>query len=197
LTEEDDLADDSLDRACAQVGRFLYHFANLENQVDAGLVKLFELSSNTADMIKGSVDFLKRFNLVRTATLYQIRDQNDERKRVDKILKKVIAHNNDRQVAAHSRFEPAGDGVKFTRVVARDGTVTIPDETWSKHDFETKYGAMQELVQQLEQVVAQVKPAKNYVLSGDTGRYHSMFFSPSFFSAPSLALLASEGADED
>jgi hypothetical protein len=38
----------------------MYHFAHLENQIDAALAKLFELQDNTADMINGSVDFLKR-----------------------------------------------------------------------------------------------------------------------------------------
>ena len=37
---------DDLDRACAQVGRFMYHFANLENQIDAALTKLFELEGS-------------------------------------------------------------------------------------------------------------------------------------------------------
>lgn len=99
------MASNDLDRACAQVGRFMYHFANLENQIDAALAILFELKDNTAKMITGSVDFLKRFNLVRTATLFQISDPK-ERERVDEILRKVFKHNNARQIVAHSRFEP-------------------------------------------------------------------------------------------
>jgi hypothetical protein len=160
--ERKDMTSNDLDRACAQVGLFMYHFANLENQIDAGVAKLFELKDNTAQMINGSVDFLKRYNLVRTAVCYQV-DKN-EYKRLKKILTKVIDHNNARQVVAHSRFEPAGDGVKFTRVVARDGTVTIPDETWSKRKFEEQYKAMQETTKQLkDEIVAKVKPAKGYM----------------------------------
>jgi hypothetical protein len=94
---------DDLERACAQVGRFLYHFAHLENQIDAALAKLFELDPNSANMITGSVDFYKRFNLVLTATLAQI-DDEEKQKRVGKILNKVRTYNDGRQVVAHSRF---------------------------------------------------------------------------------------------
>ena len=142
--ERTDMTSNDLDRACAQVGLFMYHFANLENQIDAAVAKLFELKDNTAQMINGSVDFFKRYNLVHTAVHYQV-DEN-EYKRLKKILTKVTDHNKARQVVAHSRFEPVGDGVKFTRVVARDGTVTIPDETWSKEKFDTQYKAMQKTI---------------------------------------------------
>ena len=54
------MTSNDLDRACAQVGLFMYHFANLENQIDAAVAKLFELKDNTAQMINGSVDFFKR-----------------------------------------------------------------------------------------------------------------------------------------
>jgi hypothetical protein len=165
---------DDLERACAQVGRFLYHFAHLENQIDAALAKLFELDPNSANMITGSVDFYKRFNLVLTATLAQIDDEKKQ-KRVGKLLNKVRTYNDGRQVVAHSRFEPLDDGVKFTRIVAREGTVKVPDETWSKQDFENKFRGMQQLVKQLKDVVARVKPAVDYVLPADTGMYAAIF----------------------
>jgi DNA primase large subunit len=175
-----------LERACAQVGRFLYHFAHLENQIDAALAKLFELDTNSANTITASVDFFKRFNFVLTATLQQISEKK-ERDRVRKILKKVAAHNNERQVVAHSRFEPEGDGVRFRRVVAREGTVRVPDERWSKQDFENKYEGMKKLTQQLQEVVAEVKPAKGYVLPADTGTYTTHFAS-AFLGSPRALL---------
>jgi hypothetical protein len=160
-----------LERACAQVGRFLYHFANLENQIDRAFAKLFDLSDNSANMIIGSVDLYKRFNFVLTAVLDQTKDKKGQ-ERAEKILNKVRLHNNDRQVTAHPRFEPAGDGVKFTRVVAREGSVKIPDETWSKKKFEDKYAAMQNLEKELEQLVGKLKPAKTiYLMPADFGAY--------------------------
>src|SRR5947207_138970 len=96
---------DPLDRACAQIGRFLYYFSKLENQLDAALIRIFEINSSAAGIIKGSIDFAKRFNLVRTATLQEIADEG-ERRRVDKILKEVMTFNTNRQVVVHSMFEP-------------------------------------------------------------------------------------------
>jgi hypothetical protein len=163
------MASNDLDRACALVGLFMYHFANLENQIDAAVAKLFELKDNTAQMINGSVDFFKRYNLVHTAVRYQVDD--DEYKRLKRIL---TEHNNARQVVAHSRFQPAGDGVKFTRVVARDGTVRIPDETWSRQKFDTQCKAMQETITELQEMVAKLKPAKGYMIALEPGDYALM-----------------------
>jgi hypothetical protein len=41
--EENTMADD-LDRACAQVGRFLHHFALLEKEIDQALGKLLKFA---------------------------------------------------------------------------------------------------------------------------------------------------------
>jgi hypothetical protein len=187
---------DDLDRACAQVGRFLYHFANLEHEIDRAIAKLLELSPGASNVITGSVDFLKRFNFMRTAVLWQAKDS--ERGEVEKILNKVFGHNDDRLVMAHSQFEPVGDGVKFTRVVARGGKVEIPDETWFKKDFEDKYSAMQTLGEQLVEIVSTVKPT-NYVLRARTGDYAAWFAQGSphalLHSAPSKSLDEFGGAE--
>jgi hypothetical protein len=176
---------DDFERACAQVGRFMYHFAQLENQIDAAVARLFELKDNTAKIINGSVDFFKRFNLVHTAVRYQVDD--GEYKRLYKILNEVPKHNIARQVVAHSRFEPAGDGVKFTRVVARDGTVKIPDETWSKRKFEDVYEAMQETTKKLkDEIVAKVKPAKGYIMAAEPGNFAMMSGEVSMYVAGSV-----------
>src|SRR5262249_13148621 len=103
------------DRACAQVGRFMYHFAELENQIDAALAKLFELKEPADLAIAGSVDFYQKKKLVSTYALDQLSNSH-ERARVERLLNKVGMHNDARNVVAHSRFEPAGDGVKFTQV---------------------------------------------------------------------------------
>ena len=108
---------DDLERACAQVGRFLYHFAKLENQIDVAFAKLFELDTSYAEIITGSVDFLRGTTWSPTATLQQTKEK--EHGQVQETLSKVPAHNNARVVVAHSHFEPEGDGVRFTRVVQR------------------------------------------------------------------------------
>jgi hypothetical protein len=74
----------------------------------------------------------------------------------------------------HAFFEPAGGGVKFTRVVARDGTVKIPDETWSKEKFETQCEAMQKTIKELEEMVAKLKPAKDYMMAFEPADYAAM-----------------------
>jgi hypothetical protein len=181
------MAEDTLSRACAKVGCFLFHFAKLENQIDAGLARLFELDAIAAKIIRGSVDFFKRLNMLETWTLIEIADLK-ERERVAKIFSGVKKQNDNRQVIAHSAFAPTNDeGVEFSRVVARDGKITEPLETWSDKKFVEENEKIQKLVLELAAAVENIKPAKHYILQLDTGRYQY-----GFSSLPSLALLASE-----
>jgi hypothetical protein len=158
----ENMAED-LDRAYAQVGRFMYHFANLEDQIDEALAKLLELKSDTANWVHYNMAFSKRFNFVFNVTLDQIADPK-ERGRVKAILQKVGPCNSDRNLLAHSRFEPFKDGVKFMPVQkGGKSTATIPP--WSNEDFETKYANMKRLVEQLKDVVAKAKPVKGHIMA--------------------------------
>jgi hypothetical protein len=75
-------------------------------------------------------------------------------------------------IVAHSRFEPVGDGVKFTRIAAGEGKLEIHE--WSEQTFEQKYAAMQEVAQQLrDEVVAKIKPVTAYLLAAERGDYTS------------------------
>ena len=162
------MADDPLDGACAQVGRFLYHFANLEEEINQALTKLLKLSPVAADWIIHNVSFARRFNFVYVVALDQIKDRKGH-SQVKKILGKVIQHNEDRNLMAHSRFEPTNNGVKFIPVRNSAKKTT----SWSKGKFKAQCKAMDDLVNQLKgEVVARVRPAKKsyietYVMTAD------------------------------
>ena len=158
------MADDPLDGACAQVGRFLYHFANLEDEINQALTKLLKLSPVAADWIIHNVSFARRFNFVYVVALDQIKDRKGHsqvKKILGKVIQhKVIQHNEDRNLMAHSRFEPTNNGAKKMT-------------SWPKGKFKAQCKAMDDLVNQLKgEVVARVRPAKKsyietYVMTAD------------------------------
>jgi hypothetical protein len=57
---------DPLERACALVGRFQYHFGRLEQKVDEAVLKLFDLDEKAGPIVTRNVDFAKKVDFVRT-----------------------------------------------------------------------------------------------------------------------------------
>ena len=68
---------DPLERACALVGRFQYHFG-LEQKIDEAVIKLLDLDEKAGQIVIGSLDFFKKTNLVRTSALQQLVDERDK-----------------------------------------------------------------------------------------------------------------------
>src|SRR5690242_18585732 len=127
------------DHACMLVGRFLYHFARVEQKIDQGVIKLFELDSKIAPAVIGSIDFAKKVNLVRTAVLLQTNEESPK-KTVSGTFSRVFSINMDRLVVAHSSFEATEEGgVQFKRVSAKDGRVETIAPLWSSNDFAQRY----------------------------------------------------------
>jgi hypothetical protein len=99
-----------LKRACELVGRFLYHFSRVEQQLDAAITKLFKLDSQYAPIVTANFDFYKKLQVVRCAVDLQTKAGKQIRN-AKKTLGGIEAINNDRQVVAHSPFENAkGNG---------------------------------------------------------------------------------------
>jgi hypothetical protein len=57
--------------------------------------------------------------------------------------------NNYRRIIAHASFEPAGDGVKFSRTVTMKGEVRPITEPWTPDDFANRNEEMRKLEEDL------------------------------------------------
>ena len=69
--------------------------------------------------------------------------------------------NNDRQIVAHSSFEPASDGgVRFKRTVTKDGRVRTLDPGWTDTNFSQKYAEMIALESKLDRLIQLIKPTE-------------------------------------
>jgi hypothetical protein len=62
---------DKLAQACRLVGLFQYHFALIEQKIDQGVIKLFDLDARAGLIVTGSVDFARKVNFVWTAAYQQ------------------------------------------------------------------------------------------------------------------------------
>ena len=108
-----------------------------------------------------------------TYVLAQISEEK-EKKRVSQILSKVNKHNDGRQVVAHSRFEPAGDGVKFTRIVARGGTVT-PPRHGLRMNSTVGINKCRNFRMNCSKSSQSSKPAKGYIMAAEGAGYAAIF----------------------
>jgi hypothetical protein len=162
---------DPLARACELVGRYQYHFSKIEGQLDRGVAKVLGLKDGADDIVCANLDFIKKLNIIRSAVALQFTDTTG---RLSTLLNRIAGINTpDRQTVIHSTFEPHGDGVRFSRLIAKDELQRISQD-WSENRFSQAYLNMQELTEQLEKVVAELKP---YVPSLDfSDPRNSMYF---------------------
>ena len=148
-----------LTRACELVGRFLYHFSRVEQQLDAAITKLFRLDPQYAPIVTANFDFYKKLQVVRCAVDLQTKPGKQIRN-AKTTLGGIDAINNDRQVVAHSPFEDAeGNGVRFNRTVAK-GELKIEALVWREKDFEARFTKLQRLEAKLKQIVGELEPKK-------------------------------------
>jgi len=152
--------DDPLSAACELVGRFLYHFAAVEQRIDAAVAKLFELTDDGADILTANIDFSRKINLIETMVHLQASDKAPEWQKNATSLLNAIKGKNDpcRQIVAHSSFEPAeNNSVRFKRTVAR-GKLQRNETVWTKTMFDNHFADMDKYAIQLDGLIADLQP---------------------------------------
>jgi hypothetical protein len=152
---------DPLARACALVGRFLYHFARVEQKIDQAVIKLLSLDEKTAPIV-ASIDFVKKLDdLVRASAYKELKDARNEREFAKEVCNRVHDVNRHRRIIAHASFEPApGGGVRFSRPVTEKGSVRPVTEPWTHENFATLYAEMTALEADLDRLIQLIKPAE-------------------------------------
>src|SRR4051794_31013541 len=109
--------DPQLNEACSQVGRFLYHFALLEETVNDLMGQVLSLSDEQAAMTGWAIQTRKKLDLLEAA----IQDQDGKdaawKKRARSALNQVHELSDERNIVAHSPFgSHESGGVIFRRV---------------------------------------------------------------------------------
>lgn len=156
------VVDDLLGPACELVGRFLYHFASVEQRLDAAIAKLFELTDDAADILTANIDFNRKINLIETIVRVQALDKTDKWQSDATNLVHAIRGINSphRQVVAHSSFEPAENGsVRFKRTKAT-GKLQREEPIWTEAIFDNHFAEMDKCAAQLDKLIADLKPIR-------------------------------------
>src|ERR1700730_17465819 len=138
---------DQVARTCELVGRFAYLFAQLEEQLNFAITKLFKLEAPTAEIITANIDFARKLNIVQSALNEQSAAPEPAalRETIKTLFGNLFAVNDERQVVAHSTFEPHPQGgVKFKRTIAR-GRLNRVDPHWTEAKFQKEFDRMKAL----------------------------------------------------
>ena len=127
------------------------------------IVDILQLKDDAADVVAHSLDFFKKFNLLKTVAIGQT--PPDEKKRVEDIFSGIAKQNDSRTMVAHCRFEPAAKGsVQFRRTVARDGKVKIDDPLWTPEKFAEEFEKLDDLRAKL---AGELKPTLTFKIGED------------------------------
>lgn len=145
------------DQACLLVGRFLFHFSNIEAELNDALRKLFELHPDSADTVCANIDFFRKVHIVRSALTDQDTD-GARTQQIKEVFKKVARFNDQRLVAAHAPFEANGnDGIRFKRTLAKTG-LSRETPVWTAEYCAKLYGDMVALRTDLHMMVQSIAP---------------------------------------
>ncbi len=141
---------EELDEAFRLVGKFLYHFANLEHAIDNAVGKLLGLEEGVVSIVAANVPAAKKVDLLFSAENFLgAKPDKGRQTLISKTKNEIMKLNEKRVIAAHSQFDSAGGGgVQFRRVVAKK-ELKVTTEHWSVADVE---GLCQSCIAQSEAV---------------------------------------------
>jgi hypothetical protein len=150
---------DPKERAWTHVGRFMYHYARVEQKINQAVIKLTELDAKSAPVVE-LIDFAKKVDLIRKSAYGQTNNGPKDKAFAREVCKKAFEMNNYRRIVAHSSFEPAGDGVQFSRAVTSNKGEVVPlTEPWTEAEFEKIYTEMAALELEFNKLIELLKPA--------------------------------------
>lgn len=127
------------------VGRFMYHWGNMEFALNRALGKALELNSPQTFIVARNMQLRDKVNALKT--LIDLGGPTIAGARVIKALVALANLANDsRNIVAHEAFWPTTDGkaVEFARIQAK-GKFKVPDTVWTPEDFEDKFSRLIEL----------------------------------------------------
>jgi hypothetical protein len=151
---------DDFGTAFRLVGEFLYHFAQLEREIDLALGLLLRIDLGALEVVASNMDFMRKVTVLWAAEGLLAEEPEPDRKQLLKrTWSSITTLNEDRKMAAHSMFEPDedGSGVVFRRVVTRQG-LAISSVRWTVVDVSEKVRKINQTIQSLREIVHEMRP---------------------------------------
>lgn len=146
----------TLDEACKLVGRFLYHFAEMEAALDGAIGKVLAIEGVTWTVVVAGLDVAKKIAIVQSAIVEQYA-KGDETNAAMSTLNSVFALNQDRVLVAHGPFDVTGDAVKLVKLKLEKG-IKNQSQTWSEEQFRARFERMTTISKELAAITERLKP---------------------------------------
>lgn len=151
------------ERTCQTVGHFMAQWAQLEDEINRAIHRLFKLPFEEGAIVTRNLQVRDKLTILRTAIEYYSRDRMSEEWRdeaggiVVRLAKDVVP---DRNVVAHTYFLPGDAGaVEFFRVHASKA-VRQSTEVWTPAEVQAKCEQMTEYSIALMQIMRELIPRK-------------------------------------
>src|ERR1700733_9074154 len=140
-------------KACELVGRFFYHWSQLEFTINRAIWKLFDVAALEGLIITSNLQLRDRLHIVNTALQFKGRSQDEVwKRRVRKTINRIGRLGGNRNFLAHTMFSATTTGhVDFFHVEAR-GSLNLPDTLWHPKQLQCQYDLIQKADVDLEQL---------------------------------------------
>jgi|GEM_PF-6610156 len=146
-------AEEDIDWACLQIGRFFHTWSLLESQINHIIRLLFKLNAINAAIICANIQFRDKVFVIQTAMALQDRNSNEESQRkIRKVANRIARLSKSRNLLAHTGFTATKDRLVVFYKIEAKGNFDVPDVYWSEKDFECKREAILRVMDVLEEL---------------------------------------------
>jgi hypothetical protein len=145
--------DGDTERAFRLVGAFMHHWANIELALDRAVRNVLRLGAAEGLIATANLQFPGKIKVISTALA---QSGPSWAKEGSEALKALSALHDDRMMVANDGFSGAPGSVVFYKVKA-NGSLKIPETTWSEADFEKKFDTLRDLLTKVTELVGRLE----------------------------------------
>jgi hypothetical protein len=159
----------SNDRACQLVGRFMFHWNELEGEMDRCLRRLYDVGFIRGTIITRNMHTREKANALRTCFDFSYRKRrkrvplpNDWNIKASKQLSEINRLIFIRNDFVHTPFEGTSKGeVKF-RVVKATKVFQEAEAIWTENDIKTLCDELDTIVLEIRRLFKELFPGERY-----------------------------------
>jgi len=129
-------------RCFVLIGQFFHTWANMERALHAATGYALNIDATKVQILAVNIDFENKLYIINTLVDANQDFSADDRKQYSKTIEEFRKRGN-RNMIAHTPFEPHATGVQFERVKAK-GKLAAKTEVWDVKKFEEEAVAVNE-----------------------------------------------------
>lgn len=147
-------------RAYWLVGRFMNHWALLENTVNKGVGKLLGTGPLETVVATANMHFQAKIHILTTLTHVQQGTTEWGKAALTDLGRIATISGQWRNIVAHVPFAPSSNGVEFFTIKAKR-KLTFPKTRWSRTDFDNISDEIMTLTKRVDEIVRMLTKSEN------------------------------------